>query len=131
MSTLYAVSQSVNGRVMNTSNLSESYVGFDSLWGDSVGDCSPLAMLTKTEIRTIARMLDLPDSLIDKTPQDGLCGKTDEEDFGFTYDELDKYIRTGEIDDLEIKKKIDALHEKNLFKLKPMARFEYNSEPTT
>ena len=125
MSTLYAVSQSINGRVVNTCNLSESYCGYDTRWGDSVGDVSPLAMLTKTEVRAIAKELGLPDEFVNKIPTDGLCGKTDEENFGFSYKVLDRYIRTGEIEDLESKKKIDELHEKNLFKLKPMEHFEY------
>lgn len=125
MCTLYAVSQSINGRVINTCNLSESYCGYDTIFGDSAGDMSPLAMLTKTEVRAVAKELGLPDELVNKVPTDGLCRKTDEEVFGFTYDVLDRYLRTGEIDDLEAKKKIDTLHEKNLFKLQPMARFEY------
>ena len=125
MCTLYAVSQSVNGRVINTCNLSESYCGYDTIFGDSAGDMSPLKMLTKTEVRAIAKELGLPDALVNKVPRDGLCGKTDEENFGFSYDVLDRYIRTGEIDDLDAKKKIDTLHEKNLFKLQPMAHFEY------
>lgn len=126
MSTLYAVSQSLNGRVMNTSNLSESWVGFDTRYGDSVGDCSPLGNLTKTEVRAIGRELGLPAELVDKTPMDGLCGKTDEEAWGFTYEVLDRYIRTGEIDDEDVKNKIDAMHQKNLFKLHPMPVFKEN-----
>lgn len=125
MSMLYAISQSINGRVANTSNFSESYVGFDTRYGDSVGDFSPLFNLTKTEIRLIAKELELPNELINKTPQDGLCGMSDEQKFGFTYEVLDKYIRTGEIDDLETKKKIDAMHNKNLFKLQPMPAFNF------
>lgn len=125
MSMLYAISQSINGRVANTSNLSESYVGFDTRYGDSVGDFSPLFNLTKTEIRLMARELELPNELINKTPQDGLCGMSDEQKFGFTYEALDRYIRTGEIDDLETKKKIDAMHNKNLFKLQPMPTFNF------
>ena len=124
MSTLYAVSQSINGRVANTSNLSESYVGYDTRWGDSVGDFSPLGNLTKTEIRLIGKELGLPNELINKTPSDGLCGKTDEESFGFTYDVLDKYIRTGEIEEADIKTRIDFMHEKNLFKLQLVPSFK-------
>lgn len=128
MTTLYYVSQCINGRVINTCNLSESYCGYDTVGGDSLGDMSPLKMLTKTEVRAIARELGLLDEFVNKTPTDGLCGKTDEESFGFTYEVLDRYIRTGEIDDLEVKKKIDDLHQKNLFKLQPMAHFEYRGE---
>lgn len=123
MATLYFFSQSVNGRVANTCNLSESYVGYDTRWGDSVGDFSPLSKFTKTEVKAIGKELGLPDKLINKIPQDGLCGKTDEDNFGFTYEVLDKYIRTGEIKDQEIKNKIDSMHEKNLFKFLPMPSF--------
>lgn len=120
MATLYAVSQSVNGRVANTCNLSEDYIGWNTRYGDSVGDFAPLTQFTKTEVRELGRTLGLPEHLIEKTPIDGLCGSTDEEAFGFGYDVLDHYIRTGEIDNAEIKNKIDAMHQKNLFKLLPM-----------
>lgn len=124
MATLYAISQSVNGRVANTCNLSEDWVGYSTRWGDSVGDFSPLSNLTKTEVKEIGRVLGLPNELVYKTPSDGLCGKTDEDNFGFTYNVLDRYIRTGEIEDMDIKAKIDSMHEKNLFKLQPMPSFK-------
>ena len=127
MSTLYAVSQSMNGRVANTSNLSETWIGWDTRWGDSCGDFSPLLNLTKTEIKQIGKELGLPEYLVNKVPLDGLCGTTDEEKFGFTYDVLDMYIRTGEINDLEIKEKIDTMHQRNLFKTQPIAQFKYAS----
>lgn len=127
MSTLYAVSQSHNGRVANTCNFSETYVGYDTRYADSVGDFSPLQMFTKTEVRLIATVLNLPERLVQKISLDGLCGKTDEENFGFPYAVLDRYLRTGKIDDLEVKKKIDAMHEKNLFKVQPMPHFEYKA----
>ena len=124
MSTLYAVSQSMNGRVANTCNLSEDWVGYSTRYGDAAGDFSPLSNLTVTEIKQIGRVLGLPDDLIDKVPSDGLCGKTDEDNLGFTYDALDRYIRTGEIEDGEVKKRIDMMHEKNLFKLQLMPSFQ-------
>lgn len=124
MSTLYAVSQSLNGRVANTCNLSEDWIGYSTRWGDSVGDFSPLSNLTKTEVKQIGHVLGLPQDLVEKVPSDGLCGKTDEDNFGFTYDVLDKYIRTGKIDSLEIKNKIDNMHQKNLFKLQPIQSFQ-------
>lgn len=125
MAVLYAVSQSVNGRVANTCNLSEDWVGYSTRYGDSVGDFSPLSNLTKTEVKEIGRVLGLPDELVYKTPSDGLCGKTDEDNLGFTYDVLDKYIRTGICEDEETKAKIDEKHQKNLFKLQPMPSFTY------
>lgn len=123
MSALYAVSQSLNGRVANTCNLSEDWVGYSTRYGDSVGDFSPLSNLTKTEVKLIGKELGLPDDLVYKVPSDGLCGKTDEDNLGFTYDVLDRYIRTGEIEDKETKAKIDSMHEKNLFKLQLMPSF--------
>lgn len=123
MSTLYAVSQSVNGRVVNTCNLSEDWVGYATRYGDAAGDFSPLSHLTVDEVKQIGRTLGIPDVLVDKTPIDGLCGKTDEDNLGFTYAELDRYIRTGKIDDLDKKKRIDDMHKRNLFKLEPMPSF--------
>lgn len=124
MSTLYAVSQSCNGRVCNTCNLSEDWVGYSTRYGDSVGDFSPMSNLTVTEVKEIGRLLGLPSALVDKTPIDGLCGKTDEENLGFTYAELDVYIRTGEIADQAKKELIDRKHVMNLFKLELMPSFK-------
>lgn len=123
MATLYAISQSLNGRVSNNCNLSEEWVGYSTRWGDSVGDFAPLADLTVTEVKAIGYELGLPVELIEKVPSDGLCGKTDEDNLGFSYDVLDRYIRTGVCEDEEAKKRIDALHEKNLFKQKPIPVF--------
>ena len=124
MSTLYAVSQSVNGRVVNTCNLSEDWVGYSTRYGDAAGDFSPLSNLTVTEVKEIGKILGLPEDLVDKVPIDGLCGKTDEENLGFTYAELDVYIRTGKMDDKQKKEKIDSMHQRNLFKLQMMPSFK-------
>lgn len=125
MATLYAISQSVNGRVANTCNLSEDWVGYATKYGDAAGDFSPLSQLTVTEVKAIGRELGLPSELVDKTPTDGLCGKTDEDNLGFTYAELDAYIRDGIEPSDKVKAKIDSMHEKNLFKLQPMPTFKY------
>lgn len=125
MATLYAISQSLNGRVSNNCNLSEDFVGYSTRWGDSVGDFSPLANLTVTDVKAIGYELGLPKEFIEKTPSDGLCGKTDEDNLGFTYEVLDRYIRTGVCEDLDTRKRIDALHNKNEFKMKPIPSFEH------
>ena len=126
MTTVYAVSQSVNGRVCNTCNLSEDWVGYSTRYGDSVGDFSPMSRLTVAEVKEIGHLLGLPYDLVEKVPIDGLCGKTDEDNLGFTYAMLDRYIRTGEIDDPVAKERIDRLHRINQFKLELMPVFEPN-----
>ena len=125
MTTLYAISQSMNGRVANTCNLSEDWVGYSTRYGDAAGDFSPLGGLTVQEVIAIGKELGLPIELVVKTPSDGLCGKSDEDNLGFTYAVLDRYIRTGECDDPKTKAIIDDKHMKNLFKLQPIPHFEY------
>lgn len=127
MTTLYAVSQSNNGRVANTCNLSEDWVGYATKYGDAAGDFSPLSHLTVQEVKAIGRVCGLPDVLVDKPPIDGLCGKTDEDNLGFTYATLDRYIREGICEDPDIKKNIDTRHVRNLFKLQLMPAFEYDA----
>ena len=127
MATLYAISQSMNGRVANTCNLSEDWVGYATRYGDAAGDFSPLSQLTVTEVKAIGRELGLPSELVDKTPTDGLCGKTDEDNLGFTYAELDAYIRDGVEPSKDIKAKSDSMHQKNLFKLQLMPSFVYQA----
>jgi NAD+ synthase len=128
MSVLYGVSQSINGRVMNTTNLSEEYVGYVTQYGDGAGDYAPIARLTSSEVITIGKELGMSEDILSKEPTDGLCGKTDEESLGFAYSKLDDYIRLGP-DKTEIsseKEKIEQLYSKNRFKLKPMVAFEPN-----
>ena len=124
MSTLYAVSQTLGGRVANTCNLSEDYVGYSTRYGDSAGDFSPLGKLTVAEVVQIGAYLGLPENLVVKTPSDGLSGKSDEDKLGFTYAVLDKYIRTGVCEDEATKAHIDRLNVINAFKLKVIPSFE-------
>ena len=125
MTVLYAVAQSLNGRVTNTCNLSEDYVGYSTKYGDAAGDFAPLKSFTSEEVIEIGRELGLPEHLLIKPPADGLCGKTDEDNLGFTYAVLNKYIRTGKINDEETKIKIDRKHETNLFKERVIERYVY------
>ena len=124
MSTLYAISQSKNGRVANTCNLSEDWVGYSTRYGDAAGDFSPLGGLTVQEVKAIGKELGLPIELVEKTPSDGLTNKSDEDNLGFTYAVLDKYIRTGICEDPDTKARIDQKHVTNLFKLQPIPHFE-------
>jgi len=127
MTMLYAIGQSHNGRVANTCNLSEDYVGYATRYGDGAGDFSPLARLTVQEVKAIGSYLGLPDVLVNKAPSDGLSGLTDEDNLGFTYAALDKYIREGVCENEETKKRIDRLHELNKFKIELMPCYEYEA----
>lgn len=128
MSVLYAVSQSMNGRVINTCNLSEDWVGYSTRYGDSAGDVSLLGKLTVQEVKALGRELGLPEHLVEKTPSDGLSGKSDEAKLGFTYTVLDRYIREGICEDAAVKARIDALRKGNLFKLELMPTFDSGLE---
>ena len=125
MATLYAIGQNLphGARIANTCNGSEDYVGYSTKFGDSAGDFSPLAHLVVEEVRQIGRLLDIPLHLVDKTPSDGLSGQSDEDKLGFTYAILDRYIRTGEIDDIKTKERIDYLQRINRHKLELMPSF--------
>ncbi len=124
MTALYAISQSNNGRVVNTCNLSEDWVGYSTRYGDAAGDFSPLGGLTVQEVVAIGKVMGLPLDLVEKAPSDGLTGLTDEDNLGFTYAVLDKYIRTGVCEDPDTKARIDHKHVTNLFKLKPIPHFD-------
>ncbi|MCL2163482.1 MAG: NAD(+) synthase [Oscillospiraceae bacterium] len=123
MATLFAISGIVGGLVANTSNLSEDWVGYATKFGDSAGDFSPLSDLTVAEVKAIGKELALAPEFVDKTPLDGLCGRTDEDNLGFTYAVLDEYIRSGVCGDEKVKAKIDRMHSANMHKLKPMPKF--------
>ena len=124
MTTLYGVCALYGGRVANTCNLSEDFIGYSTKFGDSAGDFSPISSFTKTEVRKLGKALGLPDLFVNKIPEDGMSGKSDEEKLGFTYDVLDKYIRLGICEDLKIKEKIDYLHRMNLHKIEPMKAYK-------
>ena len=129
MATLYAVAASLpeGGRVANTCNLSEDWIGYSTKYGDAAGDFSPISDLTVQEVRAVGdTFTELPRELVHKAPSDGLCGMTDEDRFGFTYATLDRYIREGICEDEEIKKKIDRMHAMNLHKLRVIPKFEQN-----
>lgn len=128
MTVLYAVAQSHNGRVANTCNLSEDWVGYATRYGDGAGDFGPISNFTVAEIKAIGHYLNLPERLVEKPPLDGLCGKTDEDNLGFKYATLDAYIREGVEPDPETKAKIDRLHAINRFKLRYMDTFKYNGD---
>lgn len=125
MATLYAVAQSLpgGGRVANTCNRSEDFVGYSTKFGDSAGDFSPLANLMVHEVIQIGHELPIPADLVDKVPSDGLCGKTDEDNLGVSYKEIDSYIETGTCAIAAHEHLIEDLHRKNLHKVNPMPAF--------
>ena len=124
MTTLYAVAALYpNSRVVNTCNRSEDYVGYSTKYGDAAGDFSPLGNLTVREVLAIGDELGLPEHLVHKEPSDGMCGKTDEDNLGFTYEQLDDYILgTGAVD-VETVAKIERLHKATRHKYQPMPMF--------
>ncbi len=126
MTTLYGVAQGLpeGGRVINTCNRSEDYIGYSTKFGDSAGDMSVLAAFTVEEVLQIGDYLGLPYHLVHKAPSDGLSGMTDEDKIGFSYRVLDHYIATGECEDDKVREKIDRMHRLNLHKLELMPHFE-------
>ncbi len=116
MTTLYAVAQTLGYRVIGTGNASEAYIGWTTKWGDSAYDFNPIAHLTCTEVMALGDLLadefGLNKKYVTKTPSDGLCGKTDEDSFGFTYATLDGYISGGMSNtDYETALKIEQMHQ--------------------
>ena len=126
MSTLYAIGQACpnGGRVANTCNRSEDYIGYSTKFGDAAGDFSPLSNLLVHEVIQIGEVLGIPERLTKKAPSDGLSGMTDEDKIGFTYAVLDHYILTGECEDEATKAKIDRMHRLNLHKLQLMPAYK-------
>ena len=120
MSILYGISALYNGRVVNTGNRSEDYIGYLTKFGDAAGDFGLLNDFLVKEVKQIGYELGLPKKFIEKAPEDGLTGKTDEDNLGFTYAMLDHNIETGEIESEELKAKIERLHRLNLHKINPM-----------
>jgi len=121
MSILYAVGQTMAENdclVCCTGNLSEATVGYCTLYGDLAGDFAPLACITKQDVCIIGKELGLPGYLVDKTPSDGLSGKSDEEKMGVTYDDILTYIRDARRLPADTCAKIHSMHEKSAFKRK-------------
>ena len=123
MATLYAVSQSKNGRVANTCNLSETILSWETRWGDAVGDFAPIVKLTVEEVKAIGHYLGLPSELVDKTPSDGLCGSSDEDKMGILYKDADNYIRRNIVTE-QVKEKVDSRANTYRFKRRPIPCYE-------
>lgn len=119
MTVLYAIAQTLGYRVIGTGNASEIFIGWTTKWGDGAHDLNPIAHLTCTEVVEIGKLLakefELDEKFVSKPPSDGLTGKTDEDNFGFTYEELDKYIANDH----------SSLSEETILKIK---RMHENSE---
>lgn len=134
MTVLYAIGQAMNGRVANTCNLSEDYIGYATKFGDGAGDFSVFANLTVTEVRAIGDYLGLPAEWVHKIPDDGLPhSSSDEKKIGFMYAELDKFIREGIVPEGHCHdnpeeptklEKIENMHRWNLHKILPMPAFK-------
>jgi len=117
MTTLYGIAAMLGGFVVNTCNLSESIIGWETYGGDGFGDFSPIGNLTKTEVVALGDYMNLPKDLVHKIPDDGMCGASDEDKMGFTYEVLDNYIRNGlRPKSKEVYDRIMLLHKKSHFK---------------
>lgn len=144
MAALYLVAQCFNGRVSNNCNLSENWIGYSTIYGDTAGDFSPISCFTASEVVAIGRVLGIPERFLIKPPSDGLCGQTDEDKLGFTYKLLDEYLREPDlyteaaIEGRNISQsekdtiraaieKIGRLHRQNSFKHMPMAAFKWGA----
>jgi NAD+ synthase len=125
MTTLYAVAALYpNSRVVNTCNYSEDFVGYSTKYGDAAGDFSPLGGLTVREVLAIGDALGLPYELVHKAPSDGMCGKTDEDNLGFTYDELDGFLLGESPLSPETMSKVSRLHNSTRHKYTPMPIYD-------
>ena len=116
MTTLYSVAGLVGGRVCNTGNRSEAYIGYTTKYGDLAGDFALLKNFTVREVLEIGDALDLPYSLVHKVPSDGMSGKTDEDKIGFSYETLDNYLLEDILPNDEILCKINEMHNRNTHK---------------
>lgn len=125
MTILYAYAAVFNGYVANTCNASENYIGYSTKFGDSAGDFAPIHDFTVKEVKQIGSLLPIDQRFINKTPEDGLSGKTDEEKTGIPYDVLDDYIETGICEDEKIKNKIDAMWRASRHKVINIPHYSY------
>lgn len=125
MTTLYAIAQTKGYLVCGTGNLCERTVGYTTKWGDSVSDFNPLGNFTVDEVLEIGKMLGVPEEVINKAPNDGLSGETDEEKLGISYKDISAYIRTGEVDE-NVKNKIEEYYRKSTHKREAIPMYTPN-----
>jgi NAD+ synthase len=113
MTTLYAIAQSTGYRVIGTGNASEAFIGWTTKWGDSAYDLNPIYHLTCTEVVEIGKVLaeefGLNPKYVEKSPSDGLTGRTDEDNFGFTYEQLDRVIKGDCMVERDVQDKIQKM----------------------
>jgi NAD+ synthase len=96
MATLYFVANSMQFLVAGTGNRSELAIGYFTKYGDGGVDLLPLGHLVKSEVRALARELQIPPAIIERTPSAGLWpGQSDEQEMGFTYADLERYLEEG------------------------------------
>lgn len=117
MMVVYGIAAAIGGRVANTSNYSERYIGWSTKWGDGAGDFAPLANYTVEEVLNIGKEIGIPDDLLYKTPEDGLTGTSDEQAIGVEYAIIDNFIRSNELPDYDACRIIKERYETNLHKM--------------
>lgn len=117
MAVLYAIAAMRHGRVCNTGNRSELYVGYTTKYGDLAGDFALLKEYTVSEVLKLGEALtELPRELVFKTPSDGMSGLSDEDNLGFSYHQVDNLLLFGIVPEMEAFEKIKAAHRRNKHK---------------
>lgn len=127
MTTLYGIAQSLKYLVIGTGNLCEAMVGYTTKWGDSASDFNPIANFTVPEVLAIGKYLGVPDKIINKAPNDGLGGKTDEEKMGVSYIQIEEYIETGRTRP-DAMLKIEKLNQSTKHKRMPIPTYSFERE---
>ena len=125
MTTLYGIAQSLGYLVIGTGNLCEAMVGYTTKWGDNGSDFNPIGNFTVDEVLEIGKYLGVPEKILQKAPNDGLGGKTDEEKMGIKYSQIAEMIETGTTEESakkEILKRYNASKHKR--ELVPVYTFE-------
>jgi NAD+ synthase len=120
MVALFAFAQEHSGLVLGTDNMDERYVGYFTKYGDGAADVLPIVYLTKSEVREAAKSYGLSSLLANRVPSAGLFeGQTDEGEMGIKYEDLDKFLLGGKVDD-SITNRIEHLHKISEHKRAPI-----------
>lgn len=125
MMSLYAIAQTLNYLVIGTGNLCERMVGYTTKWGDSACDFNPIGNFTVKEVLAIGELLNVPEEILSKAPNDGLGGLTDEEKMGIKYSQIEEMIEEGNTEE-NAKKEILKRYELSKHKRAEVPIYKFN-----